>query len=106
MYVAANPLLAFEFGMRRPNACVRAGTGPDAADHLLLAQAAPEFVTRRADRVVIGSGDHIFIVRALAVRSSGVGVLVIARREATSRGWKQQGFPVVPFEIEARAAAA
>jgi hypothetical protein len=106
LYVAANPRLAFEFGVRRPDVAMRSGVGPDAADMLLLAQAAPEFVVRRADRLVIGSGDHIFIERALAVRSEGIGVLVVARPGSASSGWRAHGFPCVPFVREPDSLAA
>jgi hypothetical protein len=54
---------------------------------------------------VIGSGDHGFIARALAVRARGVGVLVVSRRAALCRGWRAHHFPVVELEPGSRAAS-
>ena len=71
---------------------------PDGADLALLAHAAPEFVGRRAGRLVIGSGDHALIPRALAARALGVGVLVIARSRCVCSGWYAHGFPVVAID--------
>jgi hypothetical protein len=99
--IAANPGLTgriawqIEFEHR-----ILTATGPDGADLMLLAQAAPEFVARRAGRLVIGSGDHIFIERALRVRDLGVGVVVVARADHVSRGWFAHGFPVVALGTE------
>ena len=81
LVVAANPIVmahaAFELkGI--PHRCL-CGTGPDAADHLLL-QAVPNDLVARYDRLVVGSGDHAFapmVVRlkgrmpTLVVRSAG-----------------------------------
>lgn len=79
--------------------------GEDGADLALLTHAAPEFVERRAGRLVIGSGDHIFLQRALAVRNRGVGVLVVARPGTVCSGWKAHGFPVRHLDISSRVAA-
>jgi hypothetical protein len=71
VYVAANPALAREFVFDPPVPCnVHTAHGADGADLALLVHAAPEFVSRRCTRLVIGSGDHIFISRALQVRAS------------------------------------
>ena len=99
--VAANPHLAEQFAWSTPVDCrVRTATGTDGADLMLLAQAAPEFVTRRAGRFVVGSGDHAFITRALQVRATGVGVLVVARPGSIHNGWYAHGFPVVEIGSE------
>ena len=84
---------------------VHTAVGEDGADLALLAHAAPEFVERRAGRLVIGSGDHIFIARALAVRDRGVGVLVVARSGSASAGWRAHGFPVAYVGVRATQAA-
>jgi hypothetical protein len=96
VYVAAHPKVLQRFAWDLPvEANLRAAHGPDGADLALLAQCPPEFVARRAQRLVIGSGDHIFIERARAVRSSGVGVAVVARgAESLAPGWRAYGFPV------------
>jgi hypothetical protein len=96
VYVAANPGLAQEFVWRLPVQCnLHTAHGRDGADLALLAHAAPEFVGRRAERLVIGSGDHIFISRALQARALGVGVLVVARGDAVHGGWRAHSFPVL-----------
>jgi hypothetical protein len=105
--VAANPALALEFAWNLPvEASLHTASGPDGADLALLAHAAPEFVERRAGRMVIGSGDHAFIPRALAARARGVGVLVVARAESVARGWFAHGFPVIPLDAAPHEAAA
>lgn len=58
--------------------------GPDGADVMLLSLAPPELVVRCYDRLVIGSGDHIFAARAQAARALGVEVLVVARAGSCS----------------------
>jgi hypothetical protein len=46
---------------------------------MLLSLAPPELVARCYDRLVIGSGDHIFAARAHTARDLGVEILVVAR---------------------------
>ena len=97
--IAANPGLAKKFVWNPPVECsVHTACGTDGADLALLAHAAPEFVERRAGRLVIGSGDHAFIARALAARERGVGVLVVARARSACSGWYAHGFPVVSID--------
>ncbi len=81
LIVAANPLvmvhIAFELdGLPHRSQC---GTGPDAAD-LLLLQAVPSDLVARYDRLSVGSGDHAFAplvaglkgrIPTLVVRSAG-----------------------------------
>ena len=55
------------------------GRGADGADHALLDAAPADWVARRFDRLVIGSGDHAFTDLARTVRSARVEVVVIAR---------------------------
>lgn len=65
VYVAANPHLVKEFCFQPTvDWNVHTARGPDGADLALLAHAAPEFVARRAGRMVVGSGDHIVADRA------------------------------------------
>jgi hypothetical protein len=105
--VAVNPGLArrvywdLDFGC---NAHTVAGA--NGADLALLTHAAPEFIERRAGRLVIGSGDHIFVRRELAVRDRGVGVLVVARPGSVSSGRRAHGFPVVHVDAGSTTMAA
>jgi len=104
--IAANPGLALEFAWNLPiDASLHTASGPDGADLALLAHVGPEFVARRAGRLVIGSGDHVFIPRAIAARDRGVGVLVVGRRGAVSSGWRAHGFPVLAIDAEQQLAA-
>lgn len=106
VHVAVNPHLGREIGWRLPAGCtLRTASGPDAADHRLIEAATPEFVARRAGRLVIGSGDHIFIAHACATRTAGVGVIVVARPGSLAKGWRSWGFPVIPLNDHHTAAA-
>jgi len=59
--------------------------GPDGADLALLDVLRDlDWIARRFDRVVIGSGDHIFAQSAAALRSRGVLVGVVAPRGSLS----------------------
>ena len=99
VHVAVNPHLALEIGWRLPAGCtLRTASGPDAADHRLLDIATPEFVARRFGRLVIGSGDHVFIAHACATRTAGVGVIVVARPGSLANGWRSHGFPAIPLD--------
>lgn len=99
VYVAANPHLVKEFCFQPTvDWNVHAARGRDGADLALLAHAAPEFVARRAGRMVVGSGDHIFADRARQVAAAGVEVLVVARSESRSR--ELAIFPFCAFDSE------
>ncbi|MBA2632897.1 MAG: hypothetical protein H0U86_07870 [Chloroflexi bacterium] len=61
VYVASCPPVIAEIGFTPPVPCrLFAARGEDGADLQLLAHAPPELVRRRVERLVIGSGDHIF----------------------------------------------
>ena len=78
--IASNPGLMHHVVFAPPvpwNA--HATCGPDGADLMLLSLAPPELVARCYDRLVIGSGDHIFAARAHTARDLGVEILVVAR---------------------------
>lgn len=77
--LAANRTTAASAGWVWPGVLVRAASGPDGADLSLLAEADPEHVARRFDRVMIASGDHLFTERAIELRARGVRVEVVAR---------------------------
>lgn len=55
---------------------------------------------------MIGGGDHAFMPRALAARSKGVGVIVVARTEGASSGCRVHGVPVVAIDAERHRLAA
>jgi hypothetical protein len=100
--IAANPGLALEFVWDCPvDANIHTACGKDGADLALLAQAAPEFVARRARRLVVGSGDGIFVTRAKAARDLGVAVTVVARPRSLHHDFRQCGFDVVLLEVPA-----
>lgn len=82
--VACGKGLVFPAKDRWPGALVRRARGIDGADRLLLDAADPTDVALRFDRVVVGSGDHIFTELVLELDHRGVGVCVVSRPEALS----------------------
>src|SRR4051794_12488298 len=78
VFVAANRWMLGELGFAPHTPCrLMVACGEDGADFALLAQAAPEWVVRRFDRLVIASGDGIFAARAHACAELGVQVEII-----------------------------
>ena len=97
--VAAHPKLVERFAFTPPVPCnVHAVNGPDAADVMLLSLAPAELIARRFTRLVIGSGDAIFVKRAWTARELGVGVLVVSRPDGCSARFRTWGFPIVEFD--------
>lgn len=98
VYLACNPGLArsfvWELGDLGVECVVHTACGRNGADLALLAHAAPEFVARRAGRLVVGSGDGIFVARAAAVRDLGVDVLVVSRPGSLHGRYRHLGFRV------------
>ena len=100
--VAAHPEIIRQIGFDPPTPCnLHATCGEDAADGMLLAYASAELVARRYQRLVIGSGDGIFVGRARAVRDLGTGVLVVARSDGVATRFQRWALPVVPFDFDA-----
>ena len=100
--VAAHPEIIRQVGFDPPVPCnLHACRGDDAADAMLLSLAPPELVARRYDRLVIGSGDGIFLRRARAARDRGVGVVVVARPDGVADRFARWSFPVLPFDPDA-----
>jgi hypothetical protein len=66
-----------------PDAIVVVGDGPDGADLALLA-ALPTMLTRDTARLVIGSGDRIFVIAAWQAINHGIRVDVTGPAHATS----------------------
>lgn len=100
--VAAHPEIVRQIGFAPPvPSNLHAARGDDAADVMLLAHAPVELITRRYDRLVIGSGDGIFLNRARAARELRVGVLVVARADGVADRYRRWSFPIQPFDLDA-----
>jgi hypothetical protein len=83
--LATNPWLMARIAFDVPvPANVHAVRGRDGADTMLLAQSPPELVVKRYARLVVGSGDGIFVGRAEAALDYGVIVDVVARADGCS----------------------
>jgi hypothetical protein len=64
---------------------IKLASGPDACDHVLIAEAPVDWVADRFDRLVIGSGDHIFVDLVQGVRRQAVPVWVVAQPRSLAR---------------------
>jgi uncharacterized LabA/DUF88 family protein len=67
-----------------PGACHRRRRGTDGADLELLAEASWAAASDRYDRVVIGSGDRIFVVAFDELRAADLVVDVVARQRGVA----------------------
>ena len=75
-------------------------SGPDGADQALLDVVRDiDWVARRFDRVVFGSGDHCFAPSAAALRARGILVGVVARAGSVSRCLKTRAAFVQVFRL-------
>ncbi|MFN8027114.1 MAG: hypothetical protein U0W40_12385 [Acidimicrobiia bacterium] len=84
--VAANPKLMAKVAFDLPvPANVHCAPGRDGADTKLLDTVAPHTIATRYDRLVIGSGDGIFLRRARASAEAGIAVHVVARPDGCAR---------------------
>ncbi|MBM3675192.1 MAG: NYN domain-containing protein [Actinobacteria bacterium] len=102
--LAANPGLLREVAFDLPVPCnPHAVRGDDAADAMLLSHAVPEWVAARFDRLVVGSGDHAFAPRAVAVRDLGVPVVIVSRPGSLSSALQGRGLGVRLLPAPARA---
>jgi hypothetical protein len=78
--VACHSTLAFDAHRAIPRAILKVRDGADGADQALLdAVADVDWVATRFDRVVIGSGDAIFLPLVRRLQGRGVSVGAIAR---------------------------
>jgi hypothetical protein len=78
VFVAANRWMLGELGFAPHTPCtLLVAHGEDGADLALLAHAAPEWVAKRFDRMVVASGDGIFAARARACADLGVQVEIV-----------------------------
>lgn len=89
VYCAGTAITAYHCADYRPNYRVAAGRGKDGADKRLLELGDPEHVSRRFQRVVIGSGDGIFANIAREYARRGLKVELIAGKGGISRSLKQ-----------------
>jgi hypothetical protein len=76
----ASHVLAIELAW--PTAAHRRRPGPDGADMALLEESDWAAESRRFDRVVIGSGDRIFLAALDRLRAADVSVDFVSRRTA------------------------
>jgi hypothetical protein len=104
--VAAHPEIIRQIGFAPPVPCnLHAVRGDDAADLALLAHAPIELVVRRYSRLVIGSGDGIFVTRAVAARKGAVGVAIVAPTAGCAARFRQRAFPILDFSTDGLEAA-
>jgi hypothetical protein len=80
----AGHVLAVELGWPQARHCRR--SGPDGADLALLEEADWAAASRRYDRVVLGSGDRIFLEALDHLRAADIRVDVVARSRSLARG--------------------
>jgi hypothetical protein len=81
------------------------GHGLDGADLALLDDVDPDFVSAHYDRVVVGSGDHLFCSIVSTLRPLGLVVLVVARAESISRDLRRLA-PFLPLATSSSVALA
>ncbi len=98
VFVAGNPWLMVELGWSHGADCHRfAARGPQGADTKLLEASPLHWVSRRFDRLVVGSGDGVFADRLAAARGSGLAVHLVSRRDAFSGRLARLGCPTEWF---------
>ncbi len=98
--VAAHPDLILGVGCDLPFPCQLkvAAPGPDGADRTLLGWASPDWIVRRFDRLVIGSGDHGFADLAGRCQDGGLEVVVVGRQRTIHHRYWQLGCTVRHLE--------
>jgi hypothetical protein len=85
VFVAGNPWLMVELGWSHAVDCHRfAARGPQGADRKLLEASPLSWVSRRFERLVIGSGDGVFAERLAQARASGLAVRIVSRPDSFS----------------------
>jgi hypothetical protein len=82
VFCAGTAISAYHCADYRPNYRVAVGRGKDGADRRLLELGDPEHVSRRFQRVVIGSGDGIFAGLALEYMTRGIQVELLVGKGA------------------------
>jgi hypothetical protein len=82
--LGSGPTLAPAAKAAWPAARLVVGRGIDGADHALLDAADVSYLANRFDRVVIGSGDHVFVDLIIGLRARGTAVYVVTRDEESN----------------------
>lgn len=95
----ANARHAFEVRAAWPGVLHRWRRGTDGADLALLEEAEEAARSGRYGRVVLGSGDRIFLVALDALRSMGVEVQVVSRRDALARALRVRALAVKELDL-------
>lgn len=85
---------------------IKLASGPDAADHVLIAEAPAAWVAERFDRLVVGSGDGIFDGLVRDVRRRGLPVWVVSQGRCLSRPLASAASRVVRLSAAGLAPAA
>ncbi len=78
---------------------IKLASGPDACDHALLAEAPIAWVADRFDRLVVGSGDGIFVDLVHGVRRRATPVWVVAQDRCLSRRLASAASRVVRIDL-------
>ncbi|WP_426571102.1 hypothetical protein [Aquihabitans sp. McL0605] len=97
LIVGCNPGIGLEVGLAIGGGRLVVRGGPDGADQALIDSIDLDHVARRNRRVVIGSGDHIFVRTVLGLLARSVPVEVVGRPGGTSAALRLTGVPVHPF---------
>lgn len=84
VYCAGTTVTAYHCADYRPNYLVAAGRGKDGADKRLIELGDPAHISRRFQRVIIGSGDGIFADLALEYGRRGLKVELLVGKGGTS----------------------
>jgi hypothetical protein len=98
LIVGCNPGIGLEVGLAIGGGRLVVRGGPDGADHALIDSIDLDHVARRYRRVVIGSGDHIFVPTVLGLLARSVPVEVVGRPGGTSAALRLTGVPVLSFD--------
>lgn len=89
VYCAGTAISAYHCADYRPNYRVAVGRGKDGADRRLLELGDPDHVSRRFQRVVIGSGDGIFADVAQEYMTRGMRVELLVGKGALATSLRQ-----------------
>ena len=89
--VAAGPRIVMDAGLVWRGARLVVGRGVDGADRALLAAVEDsQWVAARFDRVVLGSGDGIFVPALASFRSLGIATGIVAPEKSISWALQRQ----------------
>lgn len=83
--LASNPAIGVDAGLLHPQGLLRVRCGPDGADQALLNEVRDRtWIASRFHRVVVGSGDGIFLGLVNDLRQRGVAVGVVSLESSLS----------------------